>query len=313
MRAIARTRCGAAILVAGLLAPSVCLGADERSQDAEACFTAAEAAQPMLRERRLREARQKLEVCSRDACPRAARADCRTWLAQVVRELPTVVFAAREEGPGGDFRPIREVRVLVDGELVVARLDGEPVFVDPGLHTVRFERAPNDAVERRIELLEGESLRAIEVDFGAHPRPPGERPVANRTAPAPVRAAIPPPAAPAASTPPSVVPPAAIALGAAGAVALAAGVVMEVLGLSDRQHLVDTCEADRSCAPADVEAARTRVMAGDIALGASAILSASAAYVYFTRATGARRGSGVSSLRLGSMAAGLGVGVEGSL
>src|ERR1019366_9772271 len=52
-----------------------------RSDDvADACFGAAERAQPLLRQKKLREARAVLEVCARDGCPRVARSDCREWL-----------------------------------------------------------------------------------------------------------------------------------------------------------------------------------------------------------------------------------------
>jgi hypothetical protein len=326
MPVVARTLCAlrrkrrpgvplaATMVVAGIVGPSPCARADERSQEAEACFAAAEAAQPMLRARKLREARYKLEVCARDECPRAARTDCRRWLAQVTRELPTVVFAAREEDAGGESRPLRDVRVSIDGEVVATKLDGEPVFVDAGVHTVRFERAPNDAAERRVELLEGESGRAIEVVFHAPARPRlrTEEPAAQREPRGVSSGVWVPPASPPHAV--HAVPAAAIALGSAGAVALVIGVVLEAIGLSDRQHLVDTCQADRSCAPSDVGEARSRVMAGDVALGASAILSAAAAYVYFTRDAGARGGrSSALRLRIGSTGAGLATGVEGGL
>jgi hypothetical protein len=292
--------------------------ADDRSHGAEACFEAAEAAQPLLRARKLRAARQKLEACSREECPRVARADCRMWLAELTRQLPSIVLFAREEDASGTPRPLREVRVSIDGELVATRLDGEPVSVDPGAHIVRFERTANEAVEQRIELREGESARAVDVVFGpTAPRAPASlgKPApaaASGIAPSELHSVTPltPSAVPGAPAP---VPVGAIALGAAGLAALAVGSVLEAIGLSDRQQLADTCGATRSCASSDVDAARARVLAGDIGLGAGAALSVAAAYVFFTRDTRARGKAGVMHLRIGPVRAGLAAGLEGSL
>jgi hypothetical protein len=89
---------------------------------------------------------------------------------------------------------------------------------------------------------------------------------------------------------------------------------MEAIGLSSRAHLTDTCKPSRSCAASDVSTARNQVMAGDIALGASALLFAGAAYVYFTRDPQPTAGSaGALRLRIAPSIGGIFAGVEGSL
>jgi hypothetical protein len=103
------------------------------------------------------------------------------------------------------------------------------------------------------------------------------------------------------------------ALGGVGVVALGVGVTMEVIGLSDRQHLASTCGGNRSCPQSDVDAARNRVLAGDVALGLSALLFAGAAYLYFTRGTAPAQAGHAVRMRIGPVSTGIGAGIEGTL
>jgi hypothetical protein len=307
------------VVAAALLAAAGAVGAaraqepdDRRRTDAEACFSSAEAAQPLMKEHKLRAAQRKLQACARDECPRAARADCRAWLADVTRAIPTVVFSAREESAGGTSRAVDDVRITIDGEVVVpARIDANAVAVDPGVHTVRFEHGSFAPVEQRIDVREGESRREIDAVFRPPPPTAGVPPKLP-VAPAPLDSGEPPPPVheTTASTP---VPVATWALGAGGIVALGVGITMEVIGLSDRQHLVDTCQAARSCSPSDVDGARSRVLAGDVALGVGAALAVGAVYVYLTREPAARRPTSGVRVRLGPVSAGVGAGIEGTL
>jgi hypothetical protein len=305
----------AAAAIACVVAGARAQGDEHRRSDVELCFSAAEAAQPLMKERKLRAAQRKLQACARDECPRQARADCRTWLADVTRAIPTVIFSAREESAGGTSRAVDDVRISVDGEVVVpARIDTTAVALDPGVHTVRFEHGEFAPVEQRIDVREGESRREIDVVF--RPPAPSSTGGASRAA------------APAGPAPPdggegpspvlerpssSPVPVATYALGAGAIVALGVGITMEVIGLSDRQHLVDTCQATRSCAPSDVDAAHTRVLAGDVALGVGAALAVGAVYVYLSRDPSPSSPPSGVRLRVGPTAAGVGAAIEGSL
>lgn len=329
MRAVVKRRRGkrlvGAALLAGvgvvLLARADGALAQPRTGEAEACFSAAEAAQPLMKERKLRAAQKRLQACAREECPRAARNDCRTWLADVTRALPTVAFVAREEAAGGALRAVEDVRVSVDGEVVATRLDGGVVPVDPGMHTVRFEHAGFDPVEQRVDVREGESRREIDAVFRAAPAsapPPrgtGTATVAPPPSPPPplpteTPTSLPPPPAEPTSAP---TPVGVYALGGIGVVALGVGVTMEAIGLSDRQHLSSVCGATRSCPQSDVDAARNRVLAGDIALGVSALLFIGAAYVYFSRDAAPAKAGHAVRMRIGPVSTGIGAGIEGTL
>src|SRR4029077_16560957 len=80
----------------GMAAPSVHAQEAVAPDESDACFTAAERAQPLMRLKRLREARVELEMCARDACPRGARSECRSWLANVINQQPTLMITGHE-------------------------------------------------------------------------------------------------------------------------------------------------------------------------------------------------------------------------
>ncbi len=308
---LGRWLCGALVTLASASSgPEVHAQGDRPPTDAEACFSAAEQAQPLMKQHKLRAAQRHLEACARESCPRAARTDCRAWLADVTRAVPTVVFVAREERPSGESRAIDDVRVSVDGEaLGGAHLDVSAVPLDPGVHTLTFVHPGFDPVEQRIDVREGERDRQVDVVFRA------TGPLVVGAPPAPPRPG-PPPEPPATPEEPTSRPAPLVVYGLAGAgvVAVGIGIVMEGLGLSARSHLVDTCQPTRSCAPSDVDSARNRVMAGDIALGVGALLFAGSAYLYFTREPQPVRSSARAlRLRLGPSRAGVLVGLEGSL
>jgi len=263
----------------------------------EQCFASAEAAQPLMRGHQLLAAARLLRQCAREECPKAARADCRTWLDMVTRALPTVVAVAREERPGAAPRALEDVGVVVDGQPLLSRLDGTAVPLDPGRHELRFEHAGFDPVPVHVELREGEH-REVEVVFG-------RTVTASPTTPAPTPEPGP---APKASVPPLV-----YGLAGAGVIALGAGVTLEVIGLSDRSSLMSTCKPTMSCDPAAVNAARTKVAAGDVLLGVGGLMMAGAAYVYFTRDNGAAATSGAMRLRIGAVAGVTGLALEGAL
>lgn len=253
--------------------------------ESEACFEAAEHAQPLLKDRKLRAAARELAICARDVCPRAARTDCRAWLDELTRVQPTVVFRARESRPAGDVA-VDDVRVSVDGEpLVTQRIDETPVPVDPGPHTFHFEHGDFLAVDQHLDLHEGETRRIVDITFHRGSSP-SQAPLT--TAPSSSTPTSAPPSS-SSSTPTRAdsagvtpIPTATWWLLGGSALALGVGIAFEATGLSARSNL-GPCGATRSCAQSDVDSARTQVLAGDIGVGVGAALLLGAAYVYLTR------------------------------
>lgn len=239
-------------------------GAPARAQPGkQACAAAYERAQGLRRDGKLLAAREALITCSQPSCPAAAVADCGPWLAEVEQSLPSVVIAARDAS--GQER--LDVRVLVDGRLVAAALDGKALPVDPGLRTFRIEPAEGPAGEQRVLIREGEKNRPITVTLGA--------PAAGTAAGSPALAG---PAAPRAE--PSV-PGLVWASGAVGVAGLAVFAVAGGLALSAEADLRATCAPH--CPIDEVHAVRARQVVADVGLGVGVVGLGAATWLYLTR------------------------------
>jgi hypothetical protein len=228
------------------------------ADESEACLTAAERAQPLMRQKRLREARAELEMCARDVCPRIARTDCRSWLADVVSEQPSIVIAAHEVR-GTEVHDVHGVRAIIDGAIAADNVDAMRVVVDPGPHRLHLERAGAEALEQEIDVREGDKDRIVHVYWRA----------------------------PAAAAPPRPgIPTGLLVAGVGGLAAVGAGTYLEITGLVRRAELGSSCQLNRTCAQSQVDAARNLTRAGDITIGAGLLVLACAAYLYFARPAG---------------------------
>jgi hypothetical protein len=240
-----------------LPAPLALAQEDSLGAESDACFTAAERAQPLMREKRLREARAELEICARDVCPRVARTDCRNWLADVTSEQPTIVIAPHEVR-GTAVHDVHGIRAIVDGAILAENADTAPMAIDPGRHRLHLERPGADPLEQDIDIREGEKGRVVHVYW----RGPGPVPMPSF----------------ARETPPAV-----YLLGTLGVGAAAVGTYFEIAGLSRRADLNGSCQATRTCVQSDVNAARDLTRVGDVTIGAGVLLLLSAGYLYLTR------------------------------
>jgi hypothetical protein len=237
--------------------------AEDNPTEADACFTAAERAQPLIKEQRLREARAELEMCSRDVCPRVARTDCRAWLTDVAARQPSVVISAQEVNPQREARDLTGVRAIIDGGIVLDKVDATPVALDPGKHRVRVERAGLSPLEQSIELRDGEKNRVVRFSWQTrwvasqktNPEKPGARPL----------------------------PAGFYLLGSLGLAALGVGGYLEASGFSKRSSL-SVCKPN--CPSPQVDDARSTMLYGDIGLGLGLAMVAGAAIVYVTRPVG---------------------------
>lgn len=310
-RARARPRRALSLAAALSLALSAA-GAAHAGPTKRACAAAYERAQGLRRDGRLLEAREALIACSQPACPPAAVADCGPWLAEVEQSLPSVVVAAKDAGG----RERLDVRVLVDGRLLAATLDGKALPVDPGLRTFRFEPAAGQAVEERVLIREGEKNRAITVTLGAPAAgaPAARRPLASPPLAPPAATPLAPPADPA-------IPPLAWVAGGVGVAGLAVFAVAGAVSLDAEADLRATC-APR-CAADDVRAIRVQHAVADIGLGVGVVALGAAAWLYLTRPAVARppqppaprpprAGAGALRPALWPFIAGAAAGVEGT-
>jgi hypothetical protein len=144
------------LALALVLTPKLAL-ADDKAD----CFDAAEKAQRLKNEKKITSARPVLLICSRDICPQQVRVDCVKWLGEVDNSTSTVVVRARD----ADGHDLIDVRVLVDGVLLLPKLQGTSVAVDPGQHKFRYELPSGKVVEEDVLIAEGEKDRVIRIDL----------------------------------------------------------------------------------------------------------------------------------------------------
>ena len=129
--------------------------------DAAACSDAYTSAQTLRRDGKLIDARAALRQCTQPSCPGFIVKDCVTWLGQVETALPSVVPVATDAA-GND---VLDARVLLDGKVVKEKPDGQPIDVDPGPHTVTFERVGGAMAEKTALFSEGDRSKRVSVVF----------------------------------------------------------------------------------------------------------------------------------------------------
>src|SRR5262245_11314517 len=135
---------------------------DSKTAPCAACY---EKSQEVRAAGSLKAANGSLVVCAQDFCPAFVQTDCAQWLTEVQRELPTIVFVAKDKA-GEDTSA---VAVSMDGAELMKQLDGKAVIVDPGPHTFRFEFEGAEPVEQQVVIRQGQKDRVIAVSFA----PPG--------------------------------------------------------------------------------------------------------------------------------------------
>jgi hypothetical protein len=254
-------------MAALLLAASLPARADDKRE----CVQAFDDGQQLRIDGKLRAARDSFLVCANQRCPALVRGDCAQWTTEVLAAIPTVVFAARDSR-GHD---VAAARVLVDGVVAVERLNGEPVALDPGPHTFRFEPTSAPAVEQQAILRAGEKNREITALVASPP-------VSGTTAVTPVVMSSTPatelPAGPPAPTA-ARVPLLTWVFAGAGVASLGASLGLELSVKSDADGLRASCGGG-GCSASQVDPLRTRQTLAGIALGVG-LVSLGASAVFF--------------------------------
>ncbi|MGA7118862.1 MAG: hypothetical protein WBY94_02130 [Polyangiaceae bacterium] len=156
----------------GLWAPSLVLSfmlfdRPAFSDDRAACLEAASKGQTLRDAHELVEAREELLVCAGPRCPAVVQADCINWLEDVQRALPTVVISAKDAS-GAD---LVDVRVSMDDQPLLPKIDGLALPVDPGPHAFRFESKGRAPAELRVLIKEGEKSQSLSAVLGPSPQP----------------------------------------------------------------------------------------------------------------------------------------------
>lgn len=239
----------------------------------------------------LLEARETLVRCAKPECPAFIESDCGRWLIEVDRETPTIVIAAR----GRDGSDTVDVRVLVDGQPFLEAVSGQAVPIDPGQHTLRFEYADAEPIERSLVLRMGQKNRTVNVDFSdvaeptAEPEPSAYDEPAEMDTVAPAR--------------PGPLRPYAFVAGGVGGVGLAGWAVFSILGKGEQSDLEATCSPN--CTDSEVQPVRTKYLIANVSLGVGlAGLAAGTALFFISRPKASSRAAwsvGVEPARGGAL------------
>jgi hypothetical protein len=224
--------------------------ADEREQ----CANAADQAQQLRDEGKYRRAREQLLVCARDVCPAPIKRDCLDWLTQVESVAPTVVLSAKDGA-----KDLSDVKVSVDGAAISEHLDGKPIQLDLGKHTIKFEYA-GQTREETVILGAGQKFRSVSVVFGGATATPPATPPADRGGRG------------------SLVP--ALVVGGIGVLGIGS---FAFFGLSGNAAVDDLKKCKPNCAPSEVDKARTKLIVADISLGVGVVALGVATYLLITR------------------------------
>jgi hypothetical protein len=187
------------------------------------CIEANVKGQELRRDGKLAAASEQLRACISSSCPGIVRDDCTKRLDELEKAQPTMAFDVKDAA-GAD---LIDVRVSVDGQLLVDHLDGKPVNVDPGAHVFTFEVAGKPPITERLLVREGETTRRERVVVGTAAAASAPVPPKPVTAPAPT-----PPPTESVVVPPATPPPESSGPGAQKIVGLTmAGVGLVGLGV----------------------------------------------------------------------------------
>ena len=206
-------------------------------------------------------ARTAIMSCADERCPLAIAADCRAWLDELARLMPTLIIVVE-----GNDQAARQpaLRVELDGASVELKDPPSPIELLPGAHRLRLEMPGTPPVERSFSLEKGEKNHIERVRFAP-----------SRAAPAPAPA---PAAGPIATRP---VPAASYWLAGGAVAAFATSTAFFVSGLNEHADAQAICAPN--CDHSIHTSIQTRLLLADIAAGAGLVLGGLAVYTYLRR------------------------------
>lgn len=223
------------------------------------CIASAEHGQQLRKEGKLIEASSAFRECTANECPAVVRRDCGRWVEELEAAIPTVTFKREDE----EGRETNDGRVLVDDRPIQDVSDGLAVPIDPGAHRVTWVRE-SARIEREVVIREGERGRVVvlRADKPEAPRRP-ERPLPSE--------------APASSSSRGPLPWIA---GFGGAALVLGGVGLWTVGISERSNLERGCARVHACAEGDVDSSRTKLVIGDVLVGAGVLAIGAAVWLF---------------------------------
>ena len=151
----------------------------------EQCVAEHESARQLRVQEQWLGARAAMLSCAEERCPLAIASDCRAWLDELARVLPTLLIVVERPEPAASPVP---PRVELDGIQLSLPDPPAPLELLPGRHRLRVELGNRPPVERSFLLQKGEKNHVEQVRYSdvpvlpAPPPPPvPERPISATT------------------------------------------------------------------------------------------------------------------------------------
>jgi hypothetical protein len=133
----------------------------------QSCLDAFKRAQRHRKHSELIAARSELLVCGQPSCPEVVVAKCVEWMEEVRSAIPTIIVTAIDHR-GHD---IKAAAIYVDDKRIASSLDGTPIDLDPGPHTLRLTHGERTKTQE-IVAVQGTRNRLVQIRFDPPPRPP---------------------------------------------------------------------------------------------------------------------------------------------
>jgi hypothetical protein len=242
----------------------------EQQDPVEVCLENHAQGQEFRLSSKLLEARESFLHCSSTRCPSQIQRECLNYLEQIQIQIPSIVFRVSADGvTRGD------VKVFVDGRLMLEKLTGKALDLNPGSHALRVVLPPYRPNEQSLIVSEGERFRVVEVAFSmaAAPSTPALAAAGKQREPEMHRP----------------IPASSYIFGSVGAAALINGVAWGMSSWSLRNELEAGC-APR-CSEKSVDVLRQRSMIADVSWGVGAASLIAAGVFYLIRPEVPREGS----------------------
>ncbi|MFC1642577.1 hypothetical protein ACFL5O_07805 [Myxococcota bacterium] len=218
----------------------------------------------------MRDSRQRFLVCASGACPRLVQSDCLRWATEVDAQIPSVVFRVTVDGEAR-----MDAKVIMDGEVLLARLTGKALEVEPGMHRFRFEVGTFNSIEQNVIVGEGEKLRVLSVAF--------DSPATDHRLPSERRAAMSPAGPTTAVRTKRKVPAGSYVLAGLGTVGVASFTAWGLSSRSLKTDLEETCAP--GCTQNRIDEVYRRAVIADVSLGIGVASLAGSLAWYLLRPT----------------------------
>jgi hypothetical protein len=255
-----------------------------RADDKAACIDANSKGQRFRDEHKLVEAREQLRICAAAHCPAVIQTDCASWLAEVEKALPGVVVTAKN----GAGAYLVDVKVSVDGQPLLSKLDGRAVPLNAGPHAFHFEGADGTSVDQQVFVREGDKNQPVTAVLGEPARAPSG---SNAHAVEPVKPGANTDTSANAKTTSSPLKTVGWVTGGVGVVGLGLGAAFGLIAMGDKSGA--HCDANNVCDPGSTSGIKSAALVSDIGWIAGGVLVATGAALLLFAPSGAPASAGV--------------------